>query len=74
MGDYIAGSNHILPTNGTARFASQLSVDDFVRRSGVVIYTREAAELEGRDVERLAEIEGLPAHARAMRVRLVGKD
>lgn len=74
VGDYVAGSNHILPTNGTARFASQLSVDDFVRRSGVVIYTREAAELEGRDVERLAEIEGLPAHARAMRVRLDGKD
>ncbi len=70
IGDYIAGSNHILPTNGTARFASQLSVDDFVRRSGVIMYTQGAAVTEGRDVERLAEIEGLPAHARAMRVRM----
>lgn len=69
IGDYIAGPNHILPTNGTARFASQLSVDDFVRRSGVVAYTAAAAAAEGRDVERLADIEGLPAHGRAMRVR-----
>lgn len=74
VGDYIAGSNHILPTNGTARFASQLSVDDFLRRSGVIVYTEEAAATEGRDVERLAEIEGLPAHAHAMRARLDGKD
>lgn len=70
VGDYIAGSNHILPTNGTARFASQLSVDDFVRRSGIIAYTQAAAAAEGRDVERLAEIEGLPAHRNAMRVRL----
>lgn len=69
VGDYMAGPNHILPTNGTARFASQLSVDDFVRRSGVVAYTAAAAAAEGRDVERLAEVEGLPAHAQAMRAR-----
>lgn len=70
VGDYIAGSNHILPTNGTARFASQLSVDDFVRRSGVIAYTPAAAAEEGRHVEELAAVEGLPAHGRAMRVRL----
>nr|MBO2476755.1 hypothetical protein [Bacillota bacterium] len=70
MGDYIAGLNHILPTNGTARFASQLSVDDFVRRVGVVAYTQDAFLAEGEDAARLADIEGLVAHAQAVHVRL----
>ncbi|MBO8142521.1 MAG: histidinol dehydrogenase [Firmicutes bacterium] len=72
IGDYIAGPNHVLPTNGTARFASQLSVDDFVRRSGLVAYTPRAVQAEGRDVELLAEIEGLVAHGRAVRIRMEG--
>lgn len=72
IGDYIAGSNHVLPTNGTARFASQLSVDDFVRRSGVIVYSESALAAEGRDAARLAEVEGLPAHGRAVRIRMEG--
>ncbi len=70
MGDYVAGLNHILPTNGTARFASQLGVDDFVRRVGVVAYTPTAFLTEGDDAACLAEIEGLAAHRRAAEVRL----
>lgn len=72
IGDYVAGSNHVLPTNGTARFASQLSVDDFVRRSGLIAYSEAALTAEGRDAARLAEVEGLPAHARAVRIRTEG--
>lgn len=70
MGDYVAGLNHILPTNGTARFASQLSVDDFVRRSGVVAYSAGSFAAEGEAAARLATIEGLTAHRRAVEVRL----
>jgi histidinol dehydrogenase len=70
VGDYIAGPNHVLPTAGTARFASALSVDHFVKTSSIVHYSRKAFEREAADVIRLAEIEGLDAHARSIKVRL----
>ena len=70
VGDYIAGPNHVLPTAGTARFASALSVDHFIRKTSVVHYSREAFKREAKDIIRLAEIEGLDAHANAVRVRM----
>ena len=70
VGDYFAGPNHVLPTSGTARFASALSVDDFVRRQSVVSYTRERLLHDGPKIVRFARAEGLDAHARAVQVRL----
>ncbi len=70
LGDYYAGPNHTLPTSGTARFSSPLSVDDFVKKSQYTYYTREALERVGRDVAYFAEQEGLSAHARSVTVRL----
>ena len=70
VGDYIAGPNHVLPTAGTARFASALSVDHFVKTSSIIHYSRAAFKREAADVMRLAEIEGLDAHARSIKVRL----
>lgn len=70
MGDYVAGPNHVLPTAGTARFASALSVDHFVKTSSIIHYSRAAFRREAADVMRLAEIEGLDAHARSIKVRL----
>ncbi len=70
IGDYVAGPNHILPTNGTARFASPLGIDDFVRRSNVIFYTESALRELGPTAVRLAEVEGLGAHAAAVRRRL----
>ncbi len=70
IGDYVAGPNHILPTNGAARFWSPLGVDDFVRRSSVIAYTRAGVLSEGPAAIRLAELEGLEGHARAVRARL----
>ena len=70
VGDYIAGPNHVLPTAGTARFASALSVDHFLKTSSIIHYSREAFKREAADVMRLAEIEGLEAHARSIKVRL----
>ncbi|MCP4627710.1 MAG: histidinol dehydrogenase [bacterium] len=70
VGDYIAGPNHVLPTAGTARFASALSVDHFVKTSSIIHYSRGAFKREAADVMRLAEIEGLDAHARSIKVRL----
>lgn len=70
VGDYVAGPNHVLPTGGTARFSSPLSVDDFVKRSSVLSYSFEALELDGPAVVELAEKEGLWAHARAVSLRL----
>ena len=70
VGDYFAGPNHVLPTGGTARYASALSVDDFVRKQSVIHYTRERLTETGPDVVRFAEAEALPAHAHAIRVRL----
>lgn len=70
VGDYVAGPNHVLPTGGTARFASPLSVADFVRRSSVVAFTRKALLRLGPTAVRLARAEGLEAHARSVEVRL----
>jgi len=70
MGDYIAGPNHVLPTSGTARFASALSVDTFIKKTSLIHYDRDAFLAEAPDVIRLAEVEGLAAHAQAVRVRL----
>ncbi len=69
VGDYIAGPNHVLPTAGTARFASALSIDHFVKKTSLVYYSKEAFHREAADIVRLAEIEGLGAHANAIRVR-----
>jgi histidinol dehydrogenase len=70
VGDYIAGPNHVLPTGGTARFASALSVDHFIKKTSIIHYSLEAFKKEAADIIRLAEIEGLEAHARAIKVRL----
>lgn len=70
VGDYFAGPNHILPTNGTARFSSPLNVDDFVKKSSVIHYSKEALLRDGHDIMTLAKHEGLEAHARAIRIRL----
>jgi histidinol dehydrogenase len=70
VGDYYAGPNHILPTNGTARFSSPLSVDDFVKKSSVIAYSRQALLDSARDIMVLARAEGFEGHARAIEVRL----
>jgi histidinol dehydrogenase len=70
VGDYVAGPNHVLPTAGTARFSSALSVEHFTKKTSLIHYSRAALEDEARDVMRLAETEGLGAHANAVRVRL----
>jgi histidinol dehydrogenase len=70
LGDYMAGPNHVLPTAGTARFASALSVDHFVKTSSFIHYSPSAFKREAADVIRLAETEGLEAHARSIKVRL----
>lgn len=69
LGDYFAGPNHILPTNGTARFFSPVSVDDFVKKSSIIYYSREALEKVHEDIEYFAENEQLTAHANSIRVR-----
>lgn len=69
LGDYFAGPNHVLPTNGTAKFFSPLSVDDFVKKSSIVYYSREALEPVHEDIIRFAEAEQLTAHANSIRVR-----
>lgn len=70
VGDYVAGPNHVLPTGGTARFSSALSVDHFVKRTSVIQYSKEAFLEEAEDIMQLADIEGLGAHAESVRVRL----
>lgn len=70
VGDYMAGPNHVLPTAGTARFASALSVDNFIKKTSLIQYTQKAFRREAADIIRLAEIEGLGAHARSIKVRL----
>lgn len=70
VGDYIAGPNHVLPTAGTARFASALSVDHFVKKTSLIHYSAEAFKREAKDIIRLAEIEGLDAHANSIKIRL----
>lgn len=69
LGDYFAGPNHVLPTNGTAKFFSPLSVDDFVKKSSIIYYSKEALSLAHKDIEKFAEAEGLTAHANSVRVR-----
>ncbi|MBQ1292152.1 MAG: histidinol dehydrogenase, partial [Lachnospiraceae bacterium] len=69
LGDYYAGPNHILPTNGTARFFSPLGVDTFIKKSSIISYSREALEKVHTDIERFAAEEGLTAHANSIRVR-----
>ena len=69
LGDYHAGPNHILPTNGTARFFSPLSVDDFVKKSSIIYYSEEALRAVHRDIEAFAQAEELTAHANSVAVR-----
>ena len=70
VGDYMAGPNHVLPTAGTARFSSALSVDNFVKKTSLIQYSRQAFEREAGDIIHLAEIEGLDAHVNAVKIRL----
>ncbi len=70
MGDYVAGPNHVLPTAGTARFASALSVAHFTKKTSVIHYSREAFKKEAADVMRLAEVEGLDAHRQSVSIRM----
>lgn len=70
VGDYFAGPNHVLPTNGTARFSSALSVDDFVKKSSVIYYSKEALIRDATQISALARFEGLQAHARAVEIRV----
>ena len=69
LGDYFAGPNHVLPTNGTARFFSPLSVDDFIKKSSIISYSREALEAAHRDIETFAEAVHLSSNANSIRVR-----
>lgn len=70
VGDYVAGPNHVLPTAGTARFASALSVDHFIKKTSIIHYSKKAFKKEAADVMRLAELEGLDAHVKAIKARL----
>lgn len=69
LGDYYAGPNHVLPTNGTAKFFSPLNVDDYVKKSSIISYSREALEKVHEDIELFAQKEGLTAHANSIHVR-----
>ena len=69
LGDYFAGPNHVLPTNGTAKFFSPLSVDDFIKKSSIIAYSKDALEQIHTDIEAFAEAEGLTAHANSIKVR-----
>ena len=69
LGDYFAGPNHVLPTNGTAKFFSPLSVDDFIKKSSIISYSREALEVVHEDIVKFAENEKLTAHANSIKVR-----
>ena len=70
LGDYFAGPNHVLPTNGTAKFFSPLGVDDFIKKSSLISYSREALEAVSQDIMEFAAIEQLTAHANSIKVRL----
>lgn len=73
LGDYVAGPNHVLPTGGSARFFSPLGTYDFIKRSSIVSFTEEAFRRVGKDAERIADVEGLEAHANTIRIRM-GED
>ena len=74
LGDYFAGPNHVLPTNGTAKFFSPLSVDDFIKKSSIISFSREALEPLSQDIQKFAKAEGLTAHANSIRVRFEDED
>lgn len=74
LGDYFAGPNHILPTNGTAKFFSPLSVDDFIKKSSIISYSREALRKVHKDIESFAKAEQLTAHANSIHVRFEEED
>ncbi len=74
LGDYIAGPSHVLPTGGTARFANGLSANDFLKRSSVIRYDRRSLASAADDVCRIAEAEGLDAHAASITIRLTDDD
>ena len=69
LGDYFAGPNHVLPTNGTAKFFSPLSVDDFIKKSSIISFSREALEPMSQDIQKFAKAEGLTAHVNSIKVR-----
>ena len=69
LGDYFAGPNHVLPTNGTAKFFSPLSVDDFIKKSSIISFSREALEPMSQNIQKFAKAEGLTAHANSIKVR-----
>lgn len=71
VGDYLAGPNHVLPTGGTARFYSPLNVDTFMKKTSVIAFSQATLQRYGQDIIRLAEVEGLDAHANAVKVRMV---
>ena len=70
VGDYFAGPNHVLPTNGTARFSSPLSVEDFQKKSSIILSSEKAMKDNGAKIAEFARLEGLEAHARAVEARL----
>jgi histidinol dehydrogenase len=74
VGDYFAGPNHILPTNGTARFSSPLNVDDFLKKSSLIRYSKKALLRDAAGIATLARHEGLEGHARAVEIRLEGRE
>lgn len=69
VGDYFAGTNHVLPTGGTAKFSSPLSVDDFVKKSSYIYYSKAALERDGEKIMSIAAEEGLMAHRNSIKVR-----
>lgn len=73
VGDYFAGTNHVLPTNGTARFSNPLNVDDFVKKTSIIAYSETAIQTNAPKIARFARLEGLEAHALAVEARLEGK-
>jgi histidinol dehydrogenase len=69
-GDYLAGPNHTLPTGGTARFFSPLSLDDFVKKSSILSFSKGGLQRLGKEIIHIAELEGLEAHAKSVSIRL----
>ncbi len=70
LGDYMAGPNHVLPTGGTARFFSPLSIDDYIKKSSIISFSKDALQALGNDVIKFAKAEGLTAHANSIKVRM----
>lgn len=74
LGDYFAGPNHVLPTNGTAKFFSPLSVDDYMKKSSIIYYSKEALSEAADDIIQFAKAESLTAHANSIAVRFENKE